>query len=272
MVDSTRRAGIADYEFVRELDDTEHGQYYLARRPARLPIDDELVAVKVLSGRTSDEAFALATAELRAFAAVESPHLVRLFDAGQDGDTFYYAMEYHHLGSLAAPARPLDRSEVLRAVADAARAAHALHQAGIAHCDIRPANILLHADGGHLADLGLAQVLTPGQAISGMARVASIEFVDPAVILGGQVGRASDVWSLGSTLHRVLTGCGIYGEIPDGDPLLALRTVLSTPPEIAAGLTPAETELVRTTLDAEPVRRPETALAVAERIERWLST
>ena len=54
--------------------------------------------------------------ELRAFAQVNSPYLVRVYDAVLQ-DSFLYAMEYCPLGSLAAPARPLSRGEVLRAVA-----------------------------------------------------------------------------------------------------------------------------------------------------------
>lgn len=265
----TTRSGIADYEFVRFLGDLGKGQYFLARRPARLPVEGDLVAVKVLSGPTSAEAFELATRELRAFAAVQSPFLVQLYDAGQDGDTFYYAMEYHPLGSLAAPTRPLSRVEVLHAVAAASRAAHALHEAGIAHCDIKPANVLVKETGACLADLGLAQVLNPGQTVSGMADVGSIEFMDPAWMLGGAPGRATDIWSLGATLHRVLTGVGIYGEFEDSDPLLALRTMLSMRPTLGSGLTADEADLVGRCLDADPARRPPTAADVADTIERW---
>ena len=50
--------------------------------------------MKVLSGPTSEDIFRRATRELSAFAAVQSPHLVALYDAGQQGEAFYYAMEY----------------------------------------------------------------------------------------------------------------------------------------------------------------------------------
>jgi len=260
---------VADYQFVRHLGALGRGQYYLARRPSRLPIDDELVVVKVLSGSTTNETFEAATRELRAFASVSSPHLVRLFDAGQEGSTFYYAMQYLPLGSLAAPARPLARNEVLMAVADAARATHALHEAGIAHCDIKPANIMVDESGGCLADLGLAQVVNPGQTLSGMADVASIEFIDPNLMMGGQPGRATDIWSLGATLHRVLTGAGVYGELESGDPLLALRKVLSSAPVFADGLDDDPRRLITTCLDPDPTNRPQTADEVARTIDGW---
>ena len=87
-----------------------------------------------------------------------------MFDAVLE-DNFVYAMEYFPLGSLAAPARPLPRPTVLAALEHAARAAHALHEAGMAHSDIKPANVLV-ADGstadGALSDLGLARFLGPG--------------------------------------------------------------------------------------------------------------
>ena len=128
--------GIADYEFVRSLGKGNHGEFFLANKPARLAIDAQQVAVKVLSGPTTEDVFRRATRELSAFAAVQSPYLVTLYDAGQQGGTFYYAMEYLPDGSLSS-GNP-DRHTAIRAVADAARAAHDLHEPGIVHRDISP--------------------------------------------------------------------------------------------------------------------------------------
>ena len=102
-----------------------------------------------------------------------------------------------------------DRATVITAVADAARAAHSLHEAGIVHRDINPDNVLLAADGGRLADLGLAQVLQPGVAVTGIGRVESVEYIDPVVLGGGQPSRLTDVYGLGMTLHRALSGIGM---------------------------------------------------------------
>lgn len=262
-----QRNGIADYEFVRPIGEGNYGEFYVARRPPRLPIDDELVAVKVLSGPTTEDTFRRATRELKLFASVRSPYLVALFDAGQEDGTFYYAMAYHPLGSLAAPARPLERAEVLRAVAHAARAADALHEAGVVHRDIKPANILLHDDGAHLSDLGLAQILNPGQTTTGVGSVTAVEYLDPAIVRGEPATRATDIYALGATLHRAASGVGIHGDLPDRDPLLALRRVLSQPPAIAPALDPAVAQIVSSCIDPDPARRPPTALVVAEAID-----
>jgi serine/threonine protein kinase len=157
----------------------------------------------------------------------------------------------------------LTPAEVLRAVEHAARAAHALHESGLVHRDIQPANVLLHEDGGKLRDLGLAQLLQPGVTMTGMGSVSSVEYVDPSILQGDRASRASDVWSLGMTLHRAVTGRGVYGELPENDPLLALRRVLSSKPEVDASLDAPIAELVRRCLEPEPTRRPATALDVA---------
>ncbi len=259
--------GIADYEFVRPLGTGNHGEYYLARKPARLPVDAELVAVKVLSGAASEDVFRRATRELSAFAAVRSEYLVSLFDAGQQGGVFYYSMEYLPEGSLASPAYLLDRPRTLTAVAHAARAAHALHEAGIVHRDIKPGNVLLHAKGAKLSDLGLSQVLTPGMTLTGMGELASIEFVDPALLHGEPPSRASDIFSLGITLHSAMAGHGLYGELPDRDPVLVLRRVLSTPPTVAPSLDEGVAQIVRASIAPDRPIRPPTALDLAERIE-----
>jgi serine/threonine protein kinase len=261
---SATLANVGDYEVVRLLGEGNHGRFYLARPPARLAIADEFVVVKVFVGVCTEQAYERCVRELRAFAQVTSDHLVRIFDAALE-DNFFYAMEYLPLGSLATPARPVARAEVLRAVEHAALAAHALHEAGLVHGDIRPANVLLTDDGAKLSDLGLARLLSPGVTMTGMGMASSVEFLDPSVLQGERVSRSSEVWALGATLHRALTGTSLYGELPDNDPLLAIRRVLSGQPHLAEGLSASEAALVSACLG--PIgQRPPTASAVAETI------
>ena len=261
------RAGIADYRFVRSLGAGNHGVFYLAYRPKRLQIDAEFVAVKVLSGSNSQDTFRRATRELAAFAAVRSPHLVTLYDAGQQGDDLYYSMEYLPAGSLADATGSLSVSQVLTAVADAARAADALHEAGIAHNDIKPGNIMLHDGHGKLSDLGLSQLLTPGLTITGIGSTGSVEFLDPAIIRGEMPGRATDIFALGSTLHRALTGMGLYGDLPTSNTMLAMRRVLSHDPQISPSLSAGVRDLIASAISQNRAARPATAGEFATRID-----
>jgi serine/threonine protein kinase len=260
--------GIADYTFIRPLGQGDQGRYFLARTPKRLPVQDEFVAVKVLEGEVTQDAFRAATRELRAFAAVRSRRLVRVFDAGRQTRTFFYATEYMPRGSLGAPDRALDRPEILRAVAHAARAADDLHEAGLVHRDIKPENVLLDDHGAKLGDLGLAQYISPGRTLSRMGPIESIEYLDPAILRGQRPGRSSDIWGLGVTLHRALTGSGVYPDLPAGDPLLAIRRVVNTVPELDPSLTAAEATLVSRCLAADRVDRPATARELADAIDQ----
>jgi serine/threonine protein kinase len=178
MTMTDERDGIADYKFLRQLGAGSHGVFYLAHPPKRLPVGAEFVAVKVLSGGTSQDVFRWAHRELAAFAAVTSPYLVTLYDAGQQGEEVYYSMEYLPGGSVAAPAEPLSRATALVAMAHASRATHALHEAGIAHRDIKPGNVLLYPGGAKLADLGLSHVLRPGVTITRMGPAGDIGYLD----------------------------------------------------------------------------------------------
>ncbi len=259
--------GIADYRFVRPLGEGAHGTFYLAVPPPRLGLTAEHVAVKVLVGSSDEETIRRTTRELRAFASAASPYLVTLYDAGQQDGSFFYAMEFFPLGSLAAPAAPLSRVLVLTAVAQAARAAHALHEAGVVHRSIKPANVLLHADGARLSDLGLAQALAPGQTVTGLGPIGTVEYLEPGILLGQRGSRATDIWSLGITAHRALTGTGVYGELSQNDPLLAVRTVLSTKPVLSPQLDPRDAALIARTLAPEPADRPRDAQVLAEELE-----
>ncbi len=261
------RTGIADYRFVRQLGAGNHGVFYLAYRPERLHIDAEFVAVKVLTGSNSQDTFRRATRELAAFAAVRSPYLVTLYDAGQQGDDLYYSMEYLPAGSLADAIGSIPPSQVLAAVADAARAAHALHEAGIAHNDIKPGNVMLHDGHAKLSDLGLSQLLAPGLTITGLGSTGSVEYLDPAVIRGEMPGRATDIFALGATLHRALTGTGLYGDLPSDNTMLAMRRVLSHAPEISPNLPPGVREVIAAAIDQNQAARPATAADLASSID-----
>jgi serine/threonine protein kinase len=259
---------IADYQLVRPLGAANYGEFYLAVPPPRLNLTDEYVTVKVLSGMSSDDAFRRASRELRAFASVQSPHLVTLYDAGQEGTAFFYSMEYSPLGTLAEPARPVAPADIDRAVAAAARAAHSLHEAGVLHRAINPATVMLVEDGtitGKLTDLGLAEIVNPGQTATTVGGVGSVEFINPGILLGEHASRASDIWSLGATLHRARTGHGLFGELPP-EPLSAIRKVLSGQPQIDPSLPDAERAIVERCVGEAPTRFT-TALELADALD-----
>ena len=211
----------------------------------------------MIAGETDDRTFRRATRELRLFATVRSPYLVPIYDAGQDAGRFYYATPFYELGSLAMPARSLTPAEVIRAVADVGEAAQALHDRDIVHRAIKPANVLVADDGsGRLTDLGLAQVLHGAGTATSLGPIGAVDFLDPALLRGDDSSPASDVWSLGATLHWGLTGKGLHGELPVDDPLLAVRRVLSAPPELDPGL-PAEVRpVIEAALAESPADRP----------------
>ena len=258
---------VADYRILGPAGAGSTGSFYFAVPPVRLGLSTERVLLKVVPGVVDDDAFRRVSRELRSFAAVSSPYLVRLYDAGQDGGVFYYSMEYLSLGSLAAPTRPLGRTEVLRAVADASRAAHDLHEAGLADRDIQPSSVLLHDGGAKLADLGLAQVLNPDQTVTGLSGLESVEYIDPGVLSGGRVSRGADIFALGATLNRALSGEGLYGYLPPNEPLVAVRRVLTTPPAASAQLTASERAIVERCIAADPTERWQNAAALARAID-----
>jgi serine/threonine protein kinase len=176
-------------------------------------------------------------------------------------------MEWCRGGTLADPAEPLDKPAKLRALADVARALHDLHEAGIAHRDLRPGNVLLRADGSAcLGDLGLAQL--GSGSVTSMAPMASIGFVDPKLIMGDSASRASDIYSLGAVLHWTLTGHHVHAGIDGVDPMMAVRAVLRNAPHVHRDLlTAEEADVILACIADDPAQRPATALEVASLID-----
>lgn len=270
--------GIADYSFVERLGEGNHGTFWLAKRPARLTaVTAEFVAVKTLAQQATDQDFARMANELRVYAAVDSPYLAPIYDAGHHNGRLFYATAYFVDGSLGSPARPMGRPEVVSAVADAAMGAHALHEAGIAHRDIKPANVMISRviaggaqDGTEiramLGDLGLAQVINPGQTVTGIGPVGTIEYLAPEQVQGQKATRASDIWALGVTLHRAVTGRGVYEALPVDSLVDALRHVMTARPELDETLGQPLTAIIERCLMEDPAARFPTAAELASKL------
>ena len=260
--------GIADYKFLENLGEGNHGSFYLARTPARLGLDNAFCAVKVLAQRASADSFRRMANELQLFASVGSEHLVQVFDAGHQGGVLYYATEYHERGSLASGRNAsFGAAAIMSAVADAARGAHALHEVGVAHRDIKPSNVLLGDHGAVLSDLGLAQLLSRGATLTGMGPIGTLAFMEPGVARGEEASRASDIWSLAATLLTALTGQGPFPNMPTDNLIQALTHLLRERPVIPRAIDPGLHRLIVASLDPDRAARPATALEFAEQLE-----
>ncbi len=257
--------GIADYIFIERMGTGNHGTFWLAEAPERLAeAGHDRLGVKVLDHHATDQDFRRMANELQVYAAIDSPFLAPIVDAGQQDGTLYYSTPYYDSGSVGAPSRPLTLQEIINCIADASEAAHALHETGVAHRDIKPANIMVTDDGrGRLADLGLAQILTPGQTVTGVGPVGTIEFLAPELIRGEVAGRPTDIWALGATAHRALTGKSLYRDLPSNSLLDALRYLLDTSPEFHSTLPSEVLPIVKRCLLADPAQRFPTALDLA---------
>jgi len=159
-----------------------------------------------------------------------------------------------------------------------AEAAHALHEAGVVHRDIKPGNIMLTADGTHaiLMDLGVAQLadeadgrLTRTRQFVGTLRYASPE----QVLAAGALDRRSDVYALGASLFELLTLHPLFGATDQTPtPELMLKIQTSSPGRLRAlnPRVPRDLEaIVGKCLEKERERRYGSARELAKDLERF---
>jgi serine/threonine protein kinase len=170
-------------------------------------------------------------------------------------------------------------ARVVELVRQAAEAAHALHEAGIVHRDVKPGNIMLAAGGGHavLMDLGLAQLADEAEGKLTRTRqfVGTLRYASPEQVLAAdRLDRRSDVYSLGATLWELLALRPLF-DADEGTPTPTLmeriqhdepgrlrRHNLNVPADLEA--------VVLKCLQKKRTLRYGTAAQLAEDLGRWL--
>ncbi|WP_298177921.1 serine/threonine-protein kinase [Saccharomonospora sp.] len=148
--------------------------------------------------------------EVRTGGRLNDPAVVTVFDVVAEGDTTYIVMELVEAPTLSELVRrngPLPAQQVASIGLQVLSALNAAHQAGIVHRDVKPANIMVGADGrAKLTDFGIAQAIDdPRITTSGML-VGSPAFMAPERVEGREAMPASDLWSLGAALFFAAEG------------------------------------------------------------------
>jgi serine/threonine-protein kinase len=178
------------------------------------------VALKVMHGHLSDDTVFQSRfiQEARAAARLADPHVVNVFDQGQDGDMAYLVMEYLPgitLRELMREHRRLSIPQTITIMDAVLSGLAAAHRAGIVHRDVKPENVLLAEDGRiKIGDFGLARATTANTA-SGQMLMGTIAYLAPELVTRGTADARSDIYALGIMLYEMLVGEQPYkGEQP----------------------------------------------------------
>ncbi|MGB3444521.1 MAG: serine/threonine-protein kinase [Actinophytocola sp.] len=227
-----------------------------------------LVVRYALSESMTEETRRRAMREARIAARLQHRNAIALFDVAEHESDPILVMEFLPSKSLSAvldergTLTPAEAAEIGAQVAEAIAAAHAV---GIAHRDIKPGNILLAENGTvKITDFGISRALDDGTATTQTSMVAGTPaYLAPEIARGDESSRASDVFSLGSTLYHAIEGRPPFGT--NTNPLALLHAVASgnvPPPRNAGALAPTLMSLMR----VDPADRPsmqEVAAALA---------
>ena len=205
-------------------------------------------------------------------AAIDHPHIVTVYEAGEIDDVLFLAMRLVRGSTLKdmIVGRDLEGARTLRLLKPIADALDTAHEAGLTHRDIKPQNILVGVrDHAFLADFGLTKSSTE----TGLTRtgqfVGTIDYISPEQIRGEAAGAASDVYALTAVLYECLCGVVPYPKPSDAAVLYAH---ISDPPPLVTDqrpeLPPALDEVIARGMAKSPSDRPRSASEMIAEAER----
>jgi beta-lactam-binding protein with PASTA domain/predicted Ser/Thr protein kinase len=227
---------------------------------------DREVALKVMHVDLArdDDFVSRFIGEAKSVAKLSHPNIVAVYDQGADGQYLYLVMEYVPGRTLRALLRErgwLPWQEALSVMDPVLAGLAAAHQAGIAHRDVKPENVLITADGRvKVVDFGLARASAAVSNTRAGTIIGSVSYIAPEQVTGAKTDERTDVYSAGIMLFEMLTGrVPFTGETPLA---VAYAHVNSDVPPVAAlvgGIPPSVDQLVRAATSRDPQLRPANA-------------
>jgi serine/threonine protein kinase len=188
------------------------GIVYLGRDPKI----SRVVAIKTMARAQEFEEDELEEVKERFFREAETagrlnhPNIVTIYDAGEEHDLAYIAMEFlkgHDLARYCKPDNLLGMKTVISIVARAAEGLAFAHQQNVVHRDIKPANIMYEpeSDTVKITDFGIARITDSSKTKTGMV-LGTPSYMSPEQLAGKKVDGRSDLFSLGVMLYQMLSG------------------------------------------------------------------
>lgn len=230
------------------------------------------VALKVMHGHLSDDTVFQNRfiQEARSAARLADPHVVNVFDQGQDGEMAYLVMEYLPgitLRELLREQKRLTLPQTITIMDAILSGLSAAHRAGIVHRDVKPENVLLAEDGRiKIGDFGLARA-TSANTATGQMLLGTIAYLAPELVTRGTADARSDIYALGIMLYEMLSGEQPYkGEQPMQIAYQHATHSVPRPSVKNAGVPEQLDELVLWATERSPEDRPTDAREMLERL------
>jgi eukaryotic-like serine/threonine-protein kinase len=203
-------------------------------------------------------------AEARAMASVNHPGVVSIHDYGGDTAGAFLVMEYvagEPLSRLIGRVGRLTPAATMQVITRAAQALQAVHDMGIVHRDVKPANLLLRPDGAVMVtDFGVAR--GAGTALTSTGAVLGTpSYLAPEQVLGEPATARSDIYALGVVAYECLTGRRPFEA--DSPYAVAMKRVHEPPPPLGGDVPPAVIAVVERALATDPARRWRTGADLA---------
>jgi len=198
-----------DYELLEELGRGGMGVVYKARQ---LSLDRTVAVKMILREQSSEDDIARFRAEAEAAARLDHPGIVPVYEVGDHDGRPYFSMKYIEGRTLSQllSSGPLSSRYAAEIMAEVAAAIEFAHRHGVMHRDLKPSNIFVDQQGRpHVTDFGLAKRVEEGASLTKTGAVLGTPaYMSPEQAAGrrGQMGPASDIYSLGAVLYHILTG------------------------------------------------------------------